>query len=276
LTGDLSGVRPPTFSQRYGYEPYPPPLQLHDLDQRTRTDLWNYLYSLYFDVNYSPIDLSAVWTVFLGKYRHNYRESNVQPALLEIVGGEPINRVFDLIEYLMWLSQKEMATGYASIAESLNFFFALNRVGYRLNATEAVIVPITDEHEMQAVETAASSELPEVRQHLRAAVQLFADRDNPQWAKSVGESISAVEAAAREVSGNAAATLEKALDEIKRSGKVDLHPALIAGWQKLYAFAGDSGGIRHALKVGTLTPTQAMAQYFLVTCSAFVNLLAAI
>ncbi|QUR67117.1 AbiJ-NTD4 domain-containing protein [Mycobacterium spongiae] len=276
MTDDLSGVRPPNFSERHGYEPYPPPLQLQHLDERTRTDLWNYFYARYIDVYDDPIELSTVWTGFLGKYQHNYTLSRLTPELLDIVGGQPINRVFDLTEYLMQRSRLCLLRNYEGAAEGLNIILARNRVGYRLNVAEALIVPITNEQEMQSVETAANSDLPEVRQHLRAAVQLFADRDNPQWAKSISESISAVEFAARVVAAKPAATLEKALDEIKRNGKADLHPALIDGWRKLYAFTGDSGGIRHALRVGTLTPTQAMAQYFLVTCSAFVNLLASI
>lgn len=70
VTDDLSGVRPPNFSERYGYEAYPPPLQLTDLDAQTRTDLWNYFYALCIDVHTERIDLRAIWTGFLRKYAH--------------------------------------------------------------------------------------------------------------------------------------------------------------------------------------------------------------
>lgn len=274
MSDDLSGVRRPNFSQRYGHEPYPPPLQLNDLDDRTRTELWNFIYSHYLNVGIDRVGRAGIWTEFLARYRQDYNEQSLADALLEIVERKPYNQVLDLIEYLM--QQTQRTPDYQILPERLNTLLAKNRVGYRLNFAEALMVPITTEQELQAIETAANSPLPEVQVHLRAAVQLFANRDNPQWAKSINESILAVEAAARDVAGKPKATLEKALDEIQRSGKADLHPTLIAGWGKLYAFAGDSGGIRHALKVGTLPPTQPMAQYFLVTCSAFVTLLASI
>ncbi|MDT7765699.1 MAG: hypothetical protein QOC63_5119 [Mycobacterium sp.] len=58
----------------------------------------------------------------------------------------------------------------------------------------------------------------------------------------------------------------------RAKGSSDLHPALITGWKNLYGFTSDSGGIRHAGFDGAIQPTQELAQYFLVTCSAFVNL----
>jgi hypothetical protein len=65
--------------------------------------------------------------------------------------------------------------------------------------------------------------------------------------------------------------LGESLDVVKKNG-TDLHGALIQGWKNLYGFTSDSGGIRHAGFDGAIQPTQELAQYFLVTCSAFVNL----
>jgi len=52
-----------------------------------------------------------------------------------------------------------------------------------------------------------------------------------------------------------------------------VHPALLKGWKGIYGFTSDSGGIRHADYQGSVPATQELARYFLVTCSAMVNLL---
>jgi hypothetical protein len=52
--------------------------------------------------------------------------------------------------------------------------------------------------------------------------------------------------------------------------------AVCAWWSSVVLrsvpLVSNSGGIRHAADQTTTQPTQALAQYFLVTCSAFVNL----
>ncbi len=101
MSDDLSNVRPPNFSQRYGHEPYPPPLQLDDLDERTRTDLWNYIYNHYLNAAKDRVGREGIWTDFLARYRQYYKLQSLAGALLEIVEREPYNRWFDLIEYLV-------------------------------------------------------------------------------------------------------------------------------------------------------------------------------
>lgn len=66
------------------------------------------------------------------------------------------------------------------------------------------------------------------------------------------------------------ATLGDALKAIEKGGL--LHPALKDGFLKLYGYASDEGGIRHAmLDEPKLTPAD--ARYFLLSCTSFVNFL---
>lgn len=51
------------------------------------------------------------------------------------------------------------------------------------------------------------------------------------------------------------------------------HPALLDAYSKLYGFAGDEGGIRHALDDKSIEVSMEDARYMLVSCSAFVNYL---
>lgn len=101
--------------------------------------------------------------------------------------------------------------------------------------------------------------------HINKAIELFNIRPNPDYSNSIKESISAVEAIAREITGNDSATLS---DAVK---KLNLHPALQLGIEKIYAWTSDEGGIRHAVKSDDIEHGEAEARYMLVLCSSLVN-----
>jgi hypothetical protein len=270
MTDDLSGIRPPTFSQRYGHEPYPPPLQLSDLDDRTRTDLWNFIYMRYIEPQYQTISWEAIWMGFLARYKSEYNANAFVNSLFQVVADRPFPRVFDLIEYLLRQRKQHERPGDIEI---FNQVLALNRVGYRVGP-ENLVVPITSEEELAAVSAAADNGSPGAREHIRRAIRLFADRDNPQFAKSISESMLAAEAAAQQLAGLPRVPLGDAVDALRRKGQ--LHGALAEGWKKLYGYSSQDGGIRHAMQPDSLEPSQELAQYFLVTASAFVNLCSAL
>ena len=108
-----------------------------------------------------------------------------------------------------------------------------------------------------------------VSTHIRLALEKLSDRSKPDYRNSIKESISAVEAACKLISGDDKATLTPALRKI--SG---LHPALIQAFEKLYGYTCDAEGIRHALTEEE-NLDQNDAKYMLIACSAFVNYLIA-
>jgi hypothetical protein len=90
---------------------------------------------------------------------------------------------------------------------------------------------------------------------------------------SIKESISAVEAVCRELTGDT--TLGQALKHLEDKGVV-IHKMIKDEFTKCYVYTNDpNSGIRHALMDddGTYVPTKDEAYYMLVTCSAFVNYL---
>ena len=267
---DYGGARPPTFSQRYGFTDYPIAIQHRSLDDRTRVDLWNLIEAQFLNFTEPLVDPLIIWAGYLGRVASQYSLSAYNTALEEIVFRQDWYRVYDLIQELV---QSTDNNPYRSDRKPLitwfNRILTFNRAGCRI--VDDVVTEITDEAEMKAIEDAIASASPESRTHIKNALILLANRDDAQYAKSISESISAVEAAARELAGKPKATLADALDFLTRSGNAGLHPALIDGWKKLYGFTSDDGGIRHALREGTIPPTQELAQYFVVTCSAFVN-----
>ena len=84
------------------------------------------------------------------------------------------------------------------------------------------------------------------------------------------ESISAVEAICKLITGDPKATLGKALKEIEN--KVELRPALKKAFVNLYGYSSNEKGIRHSLLDEPNLDSED-ARFMLVSCSAFINYL---
>jgi hypothetical protein len=131
-----------------------------------------------------------------------------------------------------------------------------------------MLVPITSEEEILAVEQAMShgDKFRPITTHLDTALARLGDRPTPDCRNSIKESISAVEAVCQIITGDANATLGKALKLL------GIHPALKQGFSKIYDYTSDASGIRHALSDAPTVDADD-AKFFLVSCSAFVNYL---
>ena len=107
--------------------------------------------------------------------------------------------------------------------------------------------------------------------HIKKSIELLYDRKTPDYENSIKEAISAVESACRDLTGDQNATLTSAIKNI------NIHPALRDALAKLYGYAGDHSGIRHATKVDSASgkPSKSQAQLILCTCAAMVNFMAA-
>jgi hypothetical protein len=170
--------------------------------------------------------------------------------------------VYDFVEFVasrQW-SSKLNARFNAVLEEHLS---AYRFVG-------EILVPITSEEEITAVEQAMShgSQFKPAIAHLETALARLADRASPDYRNSIKESISAVEAVCQILTGDPKATLGQALK------KIGIHPALEKGFSAIYGYTSDADGIRHALLEDSTVDTDD-AKFFLVSCSAFINYLIA-
>jgi hypothetical protein len=273
VSDDYGGPRRPTFSQAYGYVEYPIAIQVKSLDDRLRIDIWNYLSANYLERRTAnPIPLQAIWADYLGQIINYYDYDMLFDQIQSAVLAGPWYGVYDLIQWLVQNTPDGYGR-YGSPSDDFNGILARNRADHRL--VDRYVVPISDETELTAITDAIATTSTPAGNHIKNALALFANRDNPNFAKSIQESISAAESAAQELAG-VSKPLGEALDVVRTQGGSGLHPALITGWKNLYGFTSDSGGIRHAADQNTIQPTQSLAQYFLVTCSAFVNLVTAL
>lgn len=180
---------------------------------------------------------------------------------------------FDLIEYTISVLRKMTPRGdrdYATVID--NFVKILNstfkRLNYAYRVVDDQIVEITDQEEIMAIEEAVR-QTSAVKTHLENALKLLSSRPEPDYRNSIKESISAVEALCREITGDT--TLGPALKALEKKGVV-IPRFLQAGIEKLYVYTNDSKtGIRHALMDDAEVPTFDEAKFMLVTCCAFVN-----
>lgn len=153
-----------------------------------------------------------------------------------------------------------------------NFIAILNstfkRLDYAYRVVDDQIVEISDQEEIKAIEDAVK-QTSLVKIHLENALKHLSSRPEPDYRNSIKESISAVEALCREITGET--TLGPAVKALEKKGVV-IPRFLQAGIEKLYVYTNDSKtGIRHALMDEAEVPAFDEAKFMLVACCAFVN-----
>jgi len=134
------------------------------------------------------------------------------------------------------------------------------------------IVRITSKEEILEIEKALDipEPLKRVRIHLERALGLLADKKSPDYRNSIKESISAVEAICKLISGDEKATLDQALNKLETDFNLCLHPALKKAFRSLYGYTSDEKGIRHSL-LDEPNINFEDAKFMLVVCSTFIN-----
>jgi hypothetical protein len=277
----------PRFSQRHGYSPLEQAFQRESIDDKLRTYLWNLLKIAIWDSykwnddGYSGqseksqhIDalMKRLWVHFFNDDLDNLRE--FKPRYDKEKGAyEHLKKfffrckwfeVYDLIEEIS-NDHSNLLTDEAR--QAINAILEKQNAAYRF--VGKTLAEITNQNEIQAIEEGIAHPETPVRMHLEAALRMLSDRETPDYRNSIKESISAVEAACRLVSGDNAATLGGALKKVK-----NLHPALSQAFDKMYGYTSDASGIRHSL-IDDPNITYADAKFMLVACSAFVSYLKA-
>ncbi|ALE01049.1 AbiJ-NTD4 domain-containing protein [Pseudomonas syringae] len=271
------------FSQRMGFVPMKPDVQLDDINGSLRTALWNVLLpyylnyykpregSRYDDISGSnrqqfamryyafflkrPVDeLPRDWTTFVSKLRDQFFRSMSW------------HQVYSLIEFVI---QQEGKNSRDVLMKQFNGALEWQGSGYRV--VNGYVVPITSTEELGAIEDALSSTTAYqgIGEHLSAAVRMLSDKQNPDYRNSIKESISAVECLARHLTGDPSAVLGQALKVLEK--RHHLHPALNKAFSSLYGYTNDANGIRHSLMDDGTTLTSADARWMLISCSAFIN-----
>lgn len=271
------------FSQRIGKVSATKQLQIDSLDDDLKNGLWNgiklYILDVYSKTNNYPND--SEFKVFCSILWHYHYKLPIDTINNNLSQSEKYIRtrfynakwyeVYDLIEFIANIESSQINTYEFKIF--CNEIFEREFSGYRF--IDDFISPITNEHEINEIETAISqsgnfSLLKGANIHLKSALEKLSDKKSPDYRNSIKESISAIESVANVISENAKDTLGTALDKIE--GKITLHPALKKGFKQLYGYTSDTDGIRHSLMDDHNCDFED-AKYMLVSSSAFINYL---
>ena len=271
----------PIFSLRHGYSALESAFQRESIDSALRTKLWNILKVTIWDRydfhnrSYDPLTkridrlVERLWFNYfnwdldrLPGFYESYGKKGAYDALKDYFLTCQWFEVYDLLEAIA-NSQSDLLADDA--LTWINSTLEEHNAAYRFVGTQ--VAEITDKNEIQAIETALATADSHVRTHLDAALRMLSDKEAPDYRNSVKESISAVEAICRLVTGNTSATLGDALKRVR-----NLHPAMTRAFSALYGYTNDASGIRHSL-TDEATISYADAKFMLVTCSAFVSYL---
>ena len=277
------------FSERYGYTQSAEVHKRGYLDEECISALCNcydYLYkwlNLY-DVNhyghrhdesYTNLE-ETIWCFFMNKRRNDfygyYSHEIAATTFLQSDKSEWYLKI-NLIEFTISSLRKmapqngmRFATIIKDFVKMLNSTF--KRLDYAYRVVDDQIVEITDKEEIGAIEEAVR-QTSAVKTHLEEALKHLSNRPSPDYRNSIKESISAVEALCREITGES--TLGDALRVWEKKG-IQIPTFLKSGIEKLYNYTNDKRtGIRHAMMEETEAPTFEEAKFMLVSCSAFVN-----
>jgi hypothetical protein len=276
----------PLFSHRKGIRPVQKAIQREMADKELRNRLWTSLKVTVWDKfrstdhahrggSWRPVQrlCQLIWTDYFKEpldtlpiFDLEIPDSTYRAFRTHFFEGEWWT-VYDFLEFVLKNCPEDLAE---SLRMRSNEVLETENAAYRIVHNE--VCEISDEHEINAIEEALSAPFTAARKHLNRCLELLSDKQNPDYRNAVKEAVSALESASQEVSGLPSATLGDCVKSMERSGK--LHSAFKEGLLKLYGYTSDSGGIRHALTENDVPPTYSEAKFMLVTCSAFINLLA--
>lgn len=283
------------FSDRRKINPLNTEMQNNDLDERTRNKIANLLktwcdvikenrYEVDFFKNY----LSDVFCQFVDDQMEqsfeDYYSDAFKTYILKPIIQENYSDVLTICEYITGSAsaifeelQNQVVPYYyrnqrINCEQELNALFEEEFVGYRMINYE--ITPITNEVEINEIKTSLDIEFEGCKSHIKKGLSLLSDREKPDYKNSIKESISAVESICQIICKDDKATLGKALNKLEENG-IKLHRSLKEAFSKLYGYASDEGGIRHAEGMFESNVSFEESKYFLVSCCAFVNYLIA-
>jgi len=267
------------FSERHGYIKPSDALIVECMPKEVQNSIYNCLYN-YGEENpgfFESLD-KMVWVYFLNEKECTYDQNQFNKGYitLYIIDNSHYewHQKLSLIEYLLKLLEKleiNRQQKMPSFIDSINRSFERLNYGYRI--INNLVTPITSKEEVSSIEETLYFAKENIKEHLNSALKHLADKENPDYRNSIKESISAVGALCREMTGEN--DLGKALFVLeKKQGK--LHPQLKAAFDNLYSYVNEKqSGIRHELmdESGAYIPSYHEAKYMLVTCSAFMNYL---
>lgn len=270
------------FSERYGSKEPTPILEKEDLPDGLRNKIWNTIWISYsFDQINDGDGYSEDFHVLSLKLRLKYFKSTFDerpkiPSLeLKLIRTHYFQLKYpEFYDFLEMFASDEFVIIYNNGAKRRNEFIFRCNMSFeeekaQFRFVNNLVTPLTNQEEIEQIESATN--MDEAKMHIKKSIELYRDRNNPNYRNSIKESISAVEATFRSITGKKQ-KISSAIYQMENEG-IHLHKAIKKGIINICGWTRDDGGIRHALMEGDSFVTEAEARFMLVLCSAYVNYL---
>ncbi len=262
------------FSQRMGIQQVNTAIQINSMDVGLRNALWNVFWDhVRLGMNSHAANKfgEQIWKYCFNKLLDEAPSGSIDKLFQAIKEHYFALEWFAVYDFLEFVANQMHDYEAPAFIEACNTSLKRELSAYRFVGKK--LVPVTSEQEIDEVEGALAFS-NQYTPHLTKAVEAFANRKAPDYPNSIRESINAVEATCRLITGDLKVTLGKALERLEKSHKIDLHHNLKAAFQNLYWYTSDAEGIRHGL-VGKADLDVEDARFMLIACSAFINYLKA-
>ncbi len=215
----------------------------------------------------------AIWTYHLNKitthFPYHYGEETILSGTYIKETKNEWYKKLDYLEAFISIANIAAQQYTKSLCDDINREF--ERLNYAYRIVENKIIPLTSEEEIKAIEVALTNENDSVHFHLNNALVLLAQRPEGDYRNSIKESISAVEAFIRGITGKTDLNFHM----LAQKG-IEVPSVLRGSFDKLYGYTcHEATGIRHALMDDTHVPGAAEATFMIISCSAFINYLTA-
>ena len=280
------------FSIRNGYVNPRNALQFEEASEHLRISVYNAIYQI-FGESPKGAGYDALCKDIWGRYWHQpassfpYYYYEIYDQLLSYLKDCQWYEVYDLIEFILD-DLRELVEGLEKMGYvdyryedspldeavvEINEALESERSGYR--AIGSHIVPITNEQELQAIETALEDNRSAEGStyYLDSALGKLSERPNPDCRNAIKEAVQAVESMTKSIAGGKCNTLGKALSELKKRDEIP--ELLLESWEKLNGFSNyAASGIRHSDANVPDEIDLPLAKYMIVASSAFINYLA--
>ena len=243
-----------TFSQRYGYAPMPETMRLEEISDGLRREIFNAIREIIlrdalmstFLEEEAKRFVERVLGKVLGKAEHEIDATynNALNQFGKVTQDSPFNVVLDLVEIIA-----NDGPQTKDFVNRVSISFERYAAAYRLDTSQSPyrFFPQTSKEQgqavRQAIDTLRKSGMEGSDTHLRRAAEHI---NAGQYGDSIADSIHAVESVAKKIDQKANKTLGPALDSLEKAGLLK-HSALREAFKKLYGYASNEQGIRHAL-----------------------------
>jgi hypothetical protein len=223
------------FSQRLGLREVQPALKVDSISKELRNGLWNLLSEFY----WSHIRIDHVWSIAYANEELRWLVKTIWADFFK----EPLDTMGDWEKNRSRIRKFFFSTSWDEVYDFVDFVVAhasldfknvtfiascndlLDRESSAYRFVNRRISPIVGKEEIDEIERAATAlQIPSASAHICRALELLADRGKPDYLNSVKESISAVEATARSVTGSEKATLGEALSLLEREARTPCRP----------------------------------------------------